>query len=161
MIRPKTCSTVSVPFLLSVYFQIGCNVTVQSKSHSTTINKKLGTHAFLFVASFHQWLLDKICNKHNNVYIYFVCFILSCFFVRLFVLLEEDEEEEEEVRGKMFPFDKVIIPGKSKYLSKVIFKGISFVPRQSLWSRFFSPQEQSQKIYLKPNIPSEKCVAGK
>lgn len=37
------------------------------------------------------------CNKHNDVN---------------FVLLEEDEEEEEEVRGKMLPFDKLIIPGK-------------------------------------------------
>lgn len=27
---------------------------------------------------------------------------------------QEDEEEEEEVRGKMFPFDKLIIPGKFK-----------------------------------------------
>lgn len=66
------------------------------------------------------------------IYILFVLFCLVFFFVHLFVLLEEDEEEEEEVRGKMFPFDKVIIPGKSKYLSKVIFKGISFVPKQSL-----------------------------
>lgn len=38
-------------------------------------------------------------NKYENVY---------------FILLEEDEEEEEEVRGKMFPFDKLIIPGKFK-----------------------------------------------
>ncbi|XP_023392392.1 adenylate kinase 7 [Pteropus vampyrus] len=28
---------------------------------------------------------------------------------------QEDEEEEEEVRGKMFPFDKVIIPALSNY----------------------------------------------
>lgn len=33
-----------------------------------------------------------------------------------FVLLEEDEEEEEEVRGKMFPYDKLIIPGEFKLL---------------------------------------------
>lgn len=39
------------------------------------------------------------CNKHDDVY---------------FVLLEEDEEEEEEVRGKMLPFDRLIIPGKLK-----------------------------------------------
>lgn len=31
-----------------------------------------------------------------------------------FVLLEEDEEEEEEVRGKMFPYDKLITPGELK-----------------------------------------------
>lgn len=44
------------------------------------------------------------CNKHSNVY---------------FVSLEEDEEEEEEIRGKMFPFDKLIIPGKFKISIKM------------------------------------------
>lgn len=50
-----------------------------------------------------------------------------------FVLLEEDVREEEEVRGKMFPYDKLIIPGKIKLLQGHI-KGmsfdISFVPKQ-------------------------------
>lgn len=32
----------------------------------------------------------------------------------ILLLLEEDEEEEDEVRGKMFPFDKLTIPGKFK-----------------------------------------------
>lgn len=45
-------------------------------------------------------------SKHDNVY---------------FLLLEEDEEEEEEIRGKIFPFDKLIIPGKHKvFLSEII-----------------------------------------
>lgn len=41
-------------------------------------------------------------NKHHDVY---------------FALIEDNEEEEEEVRGKMFPFDKLIIPGKLKILA--------------------------------------------
>ena len=32
----------------------------------------------------------------------------------IFALLEEEEEEEEEIRGKIFPYDKLITPGELK-----------------------------------------------
>lgn len=40
--------------------------------------------------------------------------MLKCVTIHIFVLLEEDEEEEEEIRGKMFPFDRLTTPGELK-----------------------------------------------